>query len=78
MKIQYRILNEDTWNFNKTGCQMGVIATAKVITGTDRASRPRIVQPGNREWVIIIETINARGDAIPPLVIFKVVMHQAA
>ena len=57
---------------------MGVIATAKVVTGTDRAGRPRTVQPGNREWVTIIEAINALGVAIPPLVIFEAVMHQAA
>ena len=54
---------------------MGVIATAKVVTGTDRAGRPRTVQPGNREWVTIIEAINALGVAILPLVIFKAIMH---
>jgi len=26
---------------------MGVIITAKVVTGTDRAGRPRTTQPGN-------------------------------
>jgi hypothetical protein len=57
---------------------MGVIATAKVVTGTNRASRPRSVQPGNREWVTIIKAINALGVAIPPLIIFKAVIHQAA
>ena len=56
---------------------MGVIATAKVVTGTDRAGRPRTVQPGNREWVTIIEAINALGVAIPPLIIFEAVMYQA-
>ena len=61
IKIQYGILNDDTWNFDETGFQMGVIATAKVVTGTDRAGRPRTVQPGNREWVTIIECINALG-----------------
>jgi len=54
---------------------MGVIATAKVVTGTDRAGWPRTVQPGNREWVTIIECINAFRGTILPLVIFKVVMH---
>ena len=77
-KIEYGILDEDTWNFDQTGCQMGVIATAKVVTGTDRAGRPRTVQPGNQEWVTIIECINALGGSIPPLIIFKAVMHQAA
>jgi hypothetical protein len=57
---------------------MGVITTTKVVTRTDRAGRPRIVQPGNREWVTIIECINAFRGTIPPLVIFKAVMHQAA
>lgn len=57
---------------------MGVIATAQVVTGTDRAGRPRTIQPGNREWVTIIECINAMGASIPPLVIFEAIMHQAA
>ena len=57
---------------------MGVISTAKVVTGADRAGRPRTIQPGNREWVTVIEAICARGFAIPPLIIFEAVMHQAA
>ena len=36
-KIKYGILDKDTWNFDETGFQMGVIATVKVVTGTDRA-----------------------------------------
>ena len=54
---------------------MGIIITVRVITRTNRAGRPRIVQLGNWEWVIIIKCINALGGAIPPLVIFKAVMH---
>ncbi len=57
---------------------MGVIATAKVVTGSDWAGEPRKTQAGNREWVTLIETIGARGSLIPPLVIFEAVMHQAA
>ena len=78
IKIQYGILNDDTWNFDETGFQMGVITTARVITRTDRAGRPRTIQPGNREWVIIIECINVMGGTILPLVIFEAVMYQAA
>jgi hypothetical protein len=55
---------------------MGVVATARVVTGTDRAGRPRIIQPGNREWVTIIKCINTMGGAIIPLVIFEAVMTQ--
>jgi hypothetical protein len=75
---EYGIHEDDIYNFDETGFQMGVISTAKVITGSDRAGRPRTTQPGNREWVTVIETICARGLAIPPLIIFEAVMHQAA
>lgn len=75
---EYGILKEDTYNFDETGFQMGVITTAKVVTGSDRAGRPRTIQPGNREWVTVIETIGACGSLIPPLVIFEAVMHQKA
>ena len=30
---QYNILLEDTFNFNETGCIIGVIATIKVVIG---------------------------------------------
>ena len=77
-KAEYGILDDDTYNFDETGFQMGVISTAKVVTGADRAGRPRTIQPGNRKWVTVIEAICARGFTIPPLIIFKAVMHQAA
>ena len=54
---------------------MGVIATAKVVTGSDRAGQPQTIQPGNQEWVTIIKCINTLGGKIPPFVIFKAVMH---
>jgi hypothetical protein len=75
---EYGILNEDIYNFNETGFQMGVIATAKVVTSSERQGRPRTTQPGNREWVTVIEAISAGGFAIPPLVIFEAIVHQAA
>jgi hypothetical protein len=33
-------MEEDIYNFNKTGFQMGVISTVKVVTGSERAGRP--------------------------------------
>jgi hypothetical protein len=74
---EYGILEDDIYNFDETGFQMGVISTAKVVTGSDRAGRPRTTQPGNREWVTVIETVCARGFIIPPLIIFEAVMHQS-
>ena len=36
---KYGILEEDIHNFDETGFQMGVIATAKVVTGRERAGK---------------------------------------
>ena len=38
--IEYGIHNDDIYNFDETGFQMGVISTAKVVTSSDRAGRP--------------------------------------
>jgi hypothetical protein len=46
---KYGIQDKDIYNFDKTGFQVGVISTAKVITGSERAGRPVSTQPGNRE-----------------------------
>jgi hypothetical protein len=43
---KYGILDEDIYNFDETGFQMGVISIAKVITGAERA-RPVSIHPGN-------------------------------
>ena len=55
---------------------MGTIATARVITRAERTSRPSLVQPGNREWVTAIETINAAGWVLPLMVIFAGKTHR--
>ncbi|EED13623.1 pogo transposable element, putative [Talaromyces stipitatus ATCC 10500] len=65
------ILPEDIYNFDETGFAMGLCATAKVITGSDRYARPKLLQPGNREWVTAIEAVNSIGWALPSYIIFK-------
>ena len=57
---------------------MGIISTGMVVTASERRVRPRSVQPGNREWVTVIEGVNAEGWAIPPFVIFKGQCHLSA
>jgi hypothetical protein len=74
---KYGIIEEDIFNFDETGFQMGVISTSKVITSSDRKGRPRTKQPGNRKWVTAIEAVNARGWAIPPFIIFDGKLHQS-
>jgi cytochrome b subunit of formate dehydrogenase len=50
---------------------MGVISSIKVIIGLERYTRPKLVQPGDWEWVTIIQSICAAGYAIPPFIMYK-------
>jgi hypothetical protein len=45
--LKYGIVPEDIYNFDETGFAMGLCATAKVITSSDRYGRPNLLQPGN-------------------------------
>jgi len=38
---------QDIYNFDETGFSMGLIATAKIVTGSKMRGRPRAIQPGN-------------------------------
>ena len=40
-----------------------------VVTGSEREGRPKSVQPGNREWITVIQAINAEGQSIAPFII---------
>jgi hypothetical protein len=69
-KLKYGILDEDVYNFDEAGFMMGKITTQLVVTGSERRGRPKSIQHGNREWVTLIQAINAAGWAIPPFLIF--------
>lgn len=74
---KYGILLDDIYNFDETGFQMGVIGTARVVTGSERAWNPKLVQPGDREWVTVIAGVNATGWALRTMIILKGKMHQS-
>jgi hypothetical protein len=44
---KYRILVENIYNFNKIGFLMGIIATIRVVTRSEKNLRPKLIQPGN-------------------------------
>ncbi len=75
---KWGILDTDIHNFDEAGFLMGVIATAKVVTSSESRNHPKTAQPGNREWVSIIQGINSYGWAIPPFIIFKAQNHLSA
>jgi hypothetical protein len=66
---KYGIRSDDIYNFDETGFMMGIIMAGMVVTGSERQGRPKSVQPGNREWITVIQAINAEGQAIPPFII---------
>jgi hypothetical protein len=72
---KYGILPEDTYNFDETGFALGIASTSRVVTASDRRGKPPQLQPGDREWVTAIETINTSGWYLPPMVIFKGKVH---
>lgn len=66
----FGICVEDIYNFDKTGFLMGQIGTTTVITSSDCTTRPKLVQPSNRDWVTVIQGINSQGWTVPPFIIF--------
>jgi hypothetical protein len=46
---KYGILQQDIYNFDKTGFQMGQISASIVVTATDRQGRPKQVKPTNTQ-----------------------------
>ena len=50
---------------------MGMIAIYKVVTSFQRAGQPSLVQPGNWEWITVIECICSNGEVLPSTLIFK-------
>ncbi|KAH5708175.1 hypothetical protein HBI81_256580 [Parastagonospora nodorum] len=46
-----------------------------VVTASERRSRPKAIQLGNREWATAIAGINALGQAIPAFLILKARHH---
>jgi hypothetical protein len=53
---KYGILPEDTYNFDETGFQMGVMGSGSIVTSSTRVRKARSVQSGAREWVTAVET----------------------
>jgi len=66
---KYGIEESDMYNFDETGFMMGIISTGTVVTSAERRGRPKLAQPGNREWVTVIQGVNSQGWAIPPYIV---------
>jgi hypothetical protein len=69
-KAKYGVTDEDTYNFDESGFMMGMIRRGVCVTSADRRGDAKKLQQGNREWVSVIQGVNAVGWAIPPFIIF--------
>lgn len=67
---KYGIYQDDIYNFDETGFQMGTIGQAKVVTGSE-GQRPKQVEGHSQEWVTVIQAIGSSGYTVPPFIIFK-------
>jgi hypothetical protein len=72
---KYGVVDADIYNFDETGFMMGIISTGMVVTSTERRSGIKMVQPGNREWITVIQGVNALGWTIPPFIIVSGKYH---
>jgi len=75
---KYRVDDNNIYNFDEIGFIMGIASTAKVITTSERRYRPNTIQPGNREWVTVIQGVSALGWVLLPFIIFAGQYHLSA
>ena len=70
---------EDIWNFDEKGFQMGKGGGAnELVISRVRVKTPgKRMQQGNREWVILIETVSAVGKVLPAFYIYAGKAHYA-
>jgi DDE superfamily endonuclease/Tc5 transposase-like DNA-binding protein len=72
---EYQILDSNIYNMDEKGCILGLSERAKVLIPSDSDVSYK-QQPGNRESVTIIESVNGAGDVIPPFVIWSAKEHR--
>lgn len=77
VKHENNVHDDDIWNFDETGFLMGVIGPVLVVTSSDRRANTKLIQPGNREWVSVIQGVNSEGCTIPPFIVFKGNWHMS-
>ncbi len=70
---RYSITLYNVWNMDETDIAMGLIGRSKVVISRTTAER-YMRQPGNRNWVSILETIGGTGRALAPFFIFQGVL----
>ena len=71
---KWNILDEDIYNFDETGCQIGITAGGIVIIPAN-VTRVYVNDPDNKELVTAVECISAGGYHVLVMLIFKGAYH---
>ena len=58
---KYDIQKRDLYNFDEIDFIINIITFFMVVTRSKKYKKAKLVQPGNREWAIVIKYINATG-----------------
>jgi hypothetical protein len=77
IRAKYSIVDGDFYNFDETGFIIGLITPGMVIIRTNRCGRAKGIQPGNREWAIVIVCINSEGWDVPLFLAVQGINHFA-
>lgn len=67
---EHKYQPSDIWNMDESGFGIGEEQAMKVLVYLDKGTQYKVIA-GKQEWVTDIECINAAGEALPPLLIFK-------
>lgn len=68
--LKYGIPDGDQYNMDEKGFAMGLVNSVKVIVPIEEA-QAFVAQPGNRDWVSVIECISGNCYSLPAFVIFE-------
>jgi hypothetical protein len=52
--VDNSVHDNNVYNFDKIGFQMGIIGSMKVATGAEECAQPELVQAGNHKWITVI------------------------
>lgn len=69
-KDYWGIQDEDIYNFDETGFQIGVTSGEKVLGPRD-TTVAYSADPDNKERITSVETVNYAGRKVPPMIIFS-------
>ena len=73
-KEYWGIQDEDIYNFDETGFQIGVTSGEKVLVPKD-TTVVYSADPENKELITSVETLNYGGRKVPPMIIFAGAYH---